>query len=49
VPGGTAATIECTNLTATPADATPSAFDDISETFKDLEPGTYTCTVVVDP
>ena len=49
VPGGTAATIECTNLTATPADATPNAFDDISETFKDLEPGTYTCTVVVDP
>jgi Prealbumin-like fold domain len=47
--GGTAATISCTGLTATPADETPSAFDDISETFKDLEPGTYTCTVVVDP
>jgi hypothetical protein len=27
----------------------PNVFDDISETFKDLEPGTYTCTVVVDP
>jgi uncharacterized surface anchored protein len=49
VPGGTASTINCTGLTATPADATPSAFDDISETFKDLVPGTYTCTVVVDP
>jgi Prealbumin-like fold domain len=49
VPGGTAATIQCTGLTATPADETPNAFDDISEAFKDLEPGTYTCTVVVDP
>jgi uncharacterized surface anchored protein len=49
VPGGTAATINCIGLTATPADETPSAFDDISETFKDLVPGTYTCTVVVDP
>ena|SRR5215207_4681117 len=49
VPGGTAATIECAGLTATPADDTPDAFDDLSETFKDLLPGTYTCTVVVDP
>jgi uncharacterized surface anchored protein len=49
VPGGTAATIECTGLTATPADGTPNVFDDVSETFKDLEPGTYACTVVVDP
>ena len=47
--GGTAATIACTGLTATPSDSTPSAFDDTTETFKDLEPGTYTCTVVVDP
>jgi Prealbumin-like fold domain len=49
VPGGTAATIECAGLTADPADGTPNVFDDLSETFKDLEPGTYTCTVVVDP
>jgi hypothetical protein len=49
VPGGTAATIECASLTTDPADATPNVFDDLSETFKDLEPGTYTCTVVVDP
>jgi len=49
VAGGTASTIACTGLTAVPADATPSVFDDTSETFKDLEPGTYTCTVVVDP
>ncbi|GAA4678501.1 hypothetical protein Prum_042900 [Phytohabitans rumicis] len=49
VPGGTAATIACTGLTATPPDGTPSAFDDTSETFQDLIPGTYTCTVVIDP
>ena len=49
VPGGTAATIECGGLTATPPDGTPTAFDDVSETFNDLPPGTYTCTVVVDP
>jgi formamidopyrimidine-DNA glycosylase len=49
VPGGTAATIQCTGLTADPPDETPNVFDDTSETFKDLEPGTYTCTVVVDP
>ena len=49
VSGGTAAQISCTGLTATPPDGTPSAFDDTSETFKNLEPGTYNCTVVVDP
>ena len=49
VPGGTASTIDCTNLTATPPDGTPNAFDDTSETFEDLEPGTYNCTVVIDP
>jgi Prealbumin-like fold domain len=49
VPGGTASKISCTGLTADPADATPNVFDDVSETFKDLEPGTYSCTVVVDP
>jgi hypothetical protein len=49
VTGGTAATIDCDGLTATPPDGTPSDFDDTSETFEDLEPGTYTCTVVVDP
>ena len=34
---------------ADPADATPNDFDDVSETFKNLQPGTYTCTVVIDP
>jgi hypothetical protein len=54
VAGGTAATIDCVDgasaaLTANPADSTPSAFDDSSETFEDLVEGTYVCTVVVDP
>lgn len=49
VAGGTAAQITCTGLTATPPDGTSNAFDDTSETFKDLEPGTYYCTVVIDP
>jgi uncharacterized surface anchored protein len=49
VSGGTASQISCTGLTATPPDGTPNAFDDTSESFKDLEPGTYTCTVVIDP
>ena len=49
VAGGTNSKITCTGLSPTPADATPNAFDDISETVNDLEPGTYTCTVVIDP
>lgn len=55
VPGGTAARISCTGLTATPADQTPNAFDDTSETFEDLLPGTtatptvYNCKVEIDP
>jgi hypothetical protein len=49
VTGGTASKITCTGLTPTPADATPNAFDDTSETVLDLVPGTYACTIVVDP
>ena len=49
VAGGTASSIICTGLTPTPADATSGAFDDTSETYKDLVEGTYTCTIVVDP
>lgn len=45
----TASKISCTNQTATPPDGTPNDFDDTSETVVDLAPGTYTCTVVVDP
>lgn len=47
--GGTNSQIECTGVASTPADTTPSSFDDTSESFKNLEPGTYQCTVVVDP
>jgi len=54
VAGGTASKITCadatpTNLAPDPADGTPAAFDDTSETVKNLVPGTYTCTIVVDP
>ncbi|NUR46869.1 MAG: prealbumin-like fold domain-containing protein [Hamadaea sp.] len=49
VPGGTGSRISCTGLTPDPADGTPNAFDDTSEAYKDLAPGTYTCTVVIDP
>jgi hypothetical protein len=49
ISGGTGAQISCTGLTEDLTDVTPNAFDDVTETFKDLAPGTYTCTVVVDP
>lgn len=49
VTGGTQAKISCTGLTATPADATPNDWDDTSEAYLNLDPGTYTCTVVIDP
>jgi hypothetical protein len=57
--GITVSNIECaqgqTVLTPDPADGTSSAFDDLSETYKNLLPGTttnptvYTCTIKVDP
>lgn len=53
VAGGTAAKISCAKgsdaIGANPADGTPNAYDDTSESFKDLQPGVYTCTVDVDP
>jgi len=49
VAGATAAKISCTGLSPTPADATPTAFDDAAEAYLDLTPGTYNCTVVIDP
>lgn len=42
VPGGTSSTIDCGVGTAGPG-------DDISLSVTDLVPGTYTCTIVVDP
>ena len=49
VTGGTISNISCTGISPTPADNTPAAFDDTSETYKDLVEGTYTCTIVIDP
>lgn len=49
VAGATAATISCGSLTPQTPDTTPSDYDDVSETYTDLLPGTYTCTVVIDP
>jgi hypothetical protein len=46
VDGGTASTIDCGQPNA-PASTGPNG--DGSVTRNDLEPGTYTCTVVVDP
>jgi hypothetical protein len=47
--GATASKITCGALVPDPADPTPGGFDDTSETVKNLEPGTYTCTIEVDP
>jgi hypothetical protein len=50
VDGGTASTIECTNEAAeTVASGSTDTNGDGSATANDLEPGTYTCVVVVDP
>lgn len=49
VEGATVAKISCADLLADPEDETPDVFDDVSETYYDLLPGTYTCTVVIDP
>jgi hypothetical protein len=54
--GVTRASIVCAQGTTTLTPKTPGengsadpAFDDSDETFTDLAPGTYTCTVVIDP
>ena len=53
VDGGTASTIDCVDDTVpTPVsviDEGTGANGDGSGTATDLEPGTYTCTVVIDP
>ena len=49
VTGATAARISCTGLSPATADTTPDVYDDTSETYANLIPGTYTCTIVVDP
>jgi hypothetical protein len=47
VAGGTSSTIDCDPDDDPAVDAGPG--DDISHSMDDLEPGTYTCTIVVDP
>jgi Prealbumin-like fold domain len=42
VPGGTSSTIDCDGTSAGPG-------DDVSLTLDDQEPGTITCTIVIDP
>ncbi len=50
VDGGTASTIECVDSTnATVTSGTTGANGDGSATGSNLEPDTYTCTVVIDP
>jgi hypothetical protein len=47
-PGGTSSTIECkAEADMTVASAGPG--DDITASVDDLLPGTYVCTVVIDP
>ena len=48
VDGGTASTIDCDDNTADQPVAT-GANGDGSKSITDLEPGTYTCVVVIDP
>lgn len=48
VDGGTASTIDCL-LASTSVPATPPANGDGSLTLSNLVPGTYTCTIVIDP
>ncbi len=48
--GETAASIVCTGLDPVDENGDDDpAFDDTDETYTNLEPGTYSCTIVVDP
>jgi hypothetical protein len=49
VDGGTASTIECAGANGSVASGSTNANGDGSATASDLEPGTYICTVVIDP
>jgi hypothetical protein len=50
VDGGTASTIDCKDAASgTVASGSTGANGDGSASASDLEPGTYTCTIVVDP
>jgi hypothetical protein len=48
--GETASSIVCTGLTPVSENGDPDpAFDDTDEVYMNLPPGSYTCTVVIDP
>jgi Prealbumin-like fold domain len=50
IEGGTASTIDCDAAADPPFDATTDAVTgDGSFTLSDLQPGTYTCVIIVDP
>ncbi len=49
IEGGTNSTIDCTPLDPAGNDFTTPATGDGSHSVNDLEPGTYTCEVVIDP
>jgi len=49
IPGGTASTIDCDAAADPPFEATTGTGGDGSLTKSDLVPGTYICTVIVDP
>jgi uncharacterized surface anchored protein len=49
IDGGTASTMECKKGATTVASGSTGANGDGSASASDLEPGTYVCTVVIDP
>ena len=49
IPGGTASTIDCDAAADPPFDKTTDATGDATFTKLNLEPGTYTCVIVIDP
>lgn len=49
IDGGTASTMVCTGPTGTVATGTTGANGDGSTSATNLPPGTYTCTIVIDP
>src|SRR5262249_59501301 len=49
IDGGTSSTITCTDGANTIASGSTGGDGDGSASATDLEPGTYTCTVVIDP
>jgi hypothetical protein len=49
IDGGTASTIDCDAAADPPFEATTGANGDGSLTKSDLQPGTYVCTVIIDP